>query len=462
MANERYENLSPNGHSTMVTRIFSKLKGWVEGKVQTDVPANAVFTDGKVTQTHSYSSTYDNNYSILMGESTKDYQDHTEGSRKTPNIFGNPYTGTIGATNLIIYEKTREGRQTTASGDYSHVEGDSSVASGTDAHAEGYHTTASGNHSHAEGMTNTAGSLATHAEGVLNTVNGAYSHIEGGHNTITADGLYAHVEGQSNNASAGYTHVEGYGNIASKPYQHVGGKYNVEDPSSTSSSTYVEIIGNGTATDARSNARTLDWNGNEWVAGNYYDVNGKLAHKPLTEDQYMALSQAEQLDGTEYFVRDRVPLQICDYIYPIGAIYMSVTNVSPAILFGGTWERIEDKFLLAAGQTYNVGSSGGEAEHILTTDEIPAHTHGNKSLTGTMNPLAWAGSASESGIVSGRQNHTDRVGNSGSNWGDRIYTINASHEHNSVGLGYAHNNMPPYLVVNVWMRVPDPVEEEEE
>ena len=40
-----YENLSPNGHYTMAQRIFYKIKGWVESKVQTDVPANAVFTD---------------------------------------------------------------------------------------------------------------------------------------------------------------------------------------------------------------------------------------------------------------------------------------------------------------------------------------------------------------------------------------------------------------------------------
>lgn len=141
-----------------------------------------------------------------------------------------------------------------------------------------------------------------------------------------------------------------------------------------------------------------------------------------------------------------------DDIYPVGSIYMSTVNVDPSTLFGGTWEQIEDTFLLAAGTTYSAGSAGGEATHTLTTDEIPAHTHGSKTLTGTMNPLAWATSASESGIVSGTQLHIDRVGSSGSNWGDRQYTINATHEHDSVGGGQAHNNMPPYLAVYVWKR----------
>ena len=139
-------------------------------------------------------------------------------------------------------------------------------------------------------------------------------------------------------------------------------------------------------------------------------------------------------------------------IYPVGSIYMSTVNVDPGTIFGGTWERLKDKFLLGAGDTYTAGDTGGEATHTLTVDEMPAHTHGSKSLVGTMNPLAWAASASESGIVSAVQQHIDRVGNSGSNWGDRKYTINATHEHDSVGGSQAHNNMPPYIGVNSWHR----------
>ena len=141
-----------------------------------------------------------------------------------------------------------------------------------------------------------------------------------------------------------------------------------------------------------------------------------------------------------------------DDVYPVGSIYMSVNSTDPGSLFGGTWEQIQDRFLLAAGTTYANGATGGEATHTLTKNEMPSHTHGSKTLVGTMNPLAWSSSASESGIVSGVQQHIDRVGNSGSNWGDRRYTINATHEHDSVGNGQAHNNMPPYLVVYMWER----------
>ena len=46
-------------------------------------------------------------------------------------------------------------------------------------------------------------------------------------------------------------------------------------------------------------------------------------------------------------------------LYPVGAVYISVNNTSPASLFGGTWKSIGGRFLLGADATYAVGSSGG-------------------------------------------------------------------------------------------------------
>ena len=114
-----------------------------------------------------------------------------------------------------------------ASGDYSHAEGYSAFASGKCSHAEGYHTTASGKYSHAEG-----------------------------HGT-SASGDYSHVEGKSCVASGNYSHASGNDTIAKATAQTAIGKYNVGDDNST----YAFIIGNGTSTDARSNAFAVDWNG---------------------------------------------------------------------------------------------------------------------------------------------------------------------------------------------------------
>lgn len=67
---------------------------------------------------------------------------------------------------------------------------------------------------------------------------------------------------------------------------------------------------------------------------------------------------------------------LVDIIYPVGSIYMSVNTVSPATLFGGVWQAITGRFLLAAGGNYALGSQGGAATVRLTVENMPAHNHG--------------------------------------------------------------------------------------
>ena len=82
--------------------------------------------------------------------------------------------------------------------------------------------------------------------------------------------------------------------------------------------------------------------------------------------------------------------------FPIGSIYMSVTNINPSTIFGGTWERIKGKFLIAADDnTYTLGATGGNSTHnhtnsgtgstTLTVNQIPAHTHTLNGHTHTYN-----------------------------------------------------------------------------
>ena len=75
---------------------------------------------------------------------------------------------------------------------------------------------------------------------------------------------YSHVEGQDTVATHYQSHAEGLGTIANGDSQHVQGKYNISDDTS------LDIIGNGTGADARSNAYTLDRNGNAWYSGEVY------------------------------------------------------------------------------------------------------------------------------------------------------------------------------------------------
>lgn len=157
-----------------------------------------------------------------------------------------------------------EGSNTSAIGDYSHAEGRSCLAGGANSHAEGLSVSASGESSHAEGWKSKALGDNSHAEGYSTNANGYCSHVEGF--SSVAYGDYTHAEGCGTNANANYCHSEGFNTIASGRYSHVEGKYNIGDDNEK----YIHIVGNGESDDSRSNAHTLDWDGNTWYAGELY------------------------------------------------------------------------------------------------------------------------------------------------------------------------------------------------
>lgn len=84
-------------------------------------------------------------------------------------------------------------------------------------------------------------------------------------------------------------------------------------------------------------------------------------------DQYI-LGIEEVQKGYISEQSDAVALVNLKRVYPVGAIYMSVEETSPAELFGGTWERLKDRFLLGAGDTYEAGATGGSDAHSHTHD----------------------------------------------------------------------------------------------
>ena len=141
-------------------------------------------------------------------------------------------------------------------GENSIIEGDIDTnVAGVFSHAEGYRTEASGNYgSHAEGNETTASGTSSHAEGTI----------------VTASGTSSHAEGFNTTASGSYSHTEGHKTTAKNRSQHAFGEYNELDPSTALSwdrGTYIEIVGKGADENTRSNARTLDWQGNEYIQG---------------------------------------------------------------------------------------------------------------------------------------------------------------------------------------------------
>lgn len=123
---------------------------------------------------------------------------------------------------------------------------------------------------------------------------------------------------------------------------------------------------------------------------------------------------------------------IFDMIYPIGSIYISINNTNPSTMFGGTWEQIEDAFLLAAGDTYAGGSTGGNANHKhLTCFGFDGNSiYGYADNSG----LPMYGS----GVYNGNRIHVGITQDSGA------LRIASTQEASS---------MPPYLTVYMWKRV---------
>ena len=122
-------------------------------------------------------------------------------------------------------------------------------------------STTVGTNSTTVGENNTASHDNTFASGYMTTASGSEAVAFGTLTTASGDGSLA--EGSNTIASGLLSHAEGIYTKASSKYQHVSGKYNVEDANDT----YAEIIGNGSSENARSNARTLDWSGNETLQG---------------------------------------------------------------------------------------------------------------------------------------------------------------------------------------------------
>ena len=122
--------------------------------------------------------------------------------------------------------------------------------------------------------------------------------------------------------------------------------------------------------------------------------------------------------------------------YPIGAIYMSVDPTYPGTIFGGTWSQIKDTFLLAAGDYYAGGSTGGEETVTLTVDEMPSHNHSNN--TSVSNTYGYAVMTTEGNYL--------QTGTGGPR-------LKEMYDTGLRGGSQPHNNMPPYLVVYVWKRI---------
>lgn len=170
----------------------------------------------------------------------------------------------------------------------------------------------------------------------------------------------------------------------------------------------------------------------------------------LGDDENFATTVATEI-GTKASQSDLDSLtttvnKILNAIYPVGSVYISTVNKSPATFFGGTWELIaKDRMLVGAGNKYSAGATGGAETVALSTTQVPKvegriSMHNGYTATNVhqVDGCFSAGITNEKYILEG----------SGTTGATSVGQIRFSNG----GTGAAHNNMPPYLAVYMWKR----------
>lgn len=316
---------------------------------------------------------------IASGDSS-----HAEGSMTAASGFT---AHSEGAWTVASGDRSHaEGWQTTASAPAGHAEGTTTTADGESSHAEGYRSRATGRYAHAEGNYTQATVEATHAEGAQTSAIAIGAHAEG-LNTI-AGGIAAHTEGSHTETKSDYAHAEGFYTTAQRKSQHTEGEYNVLDTTGNTGSrgSFVHIVGNGTADNARSNAHTLDWAGNAWYAGNVYvgstsGVNKDEGSKKLATEEYVntnggkidsiSINNVAQtidqnknvnLDLSSYESKDNKVISInsssTDTQYPSAkAVYTAIESLPEPMIFKGTVGRGGTITTLPTNGSANIGDT---------------------------------------------------------------------------------------------------------
>lgn len=143
--------------------------------------------------------------------------------------------------------------------------------------------------------------------------------------------------------------------------------------------------------------------------------------------------------------------------FPVNSLFLTLGTENPATLFlGTTWQKQEGRFLLGSNASYALGSTGGSSTITLTEANMPRHRHQVDSTTATIpahtHPYKIGGGNyggpgnSEGGLGGSKYTGNTLSAGGGSTGAIAPYT-------SYVGSGTAFNNMPPYLVVNIWKRL---------
>lgn len=158
--------------------------------------------------------------------------------------------------------------------------------------------------------------------------------------------------------------------------------------------------------------------------------------------------------------------QILLAAHPVGSYYWSSEASDPATLFGGTWERVKDRFLYAVGDGSAAGDTGGEATHTLSYSEMPYHSHHVRIYTNVADMSKGSGNAAvpkkdwsgwetditERGVLAGTYLWQDGTFRSFGTLNNQTGAGDPMGFTEDAGSGAAHNNLPPYVRAYCWRR----------
>ena len=148
----------------------------------------------------------------------------------------------------------------------------------------------------------------------------------------------------------------------------------------------------------------------------------------------------KEINKTNIITKAEFKKDLLEKVYPIGSYYWSEKNTSPSDIFGGSWTKIQGRFLFASDSNHDVGDTGGEETHTLTINEMPRHSHEYQKFCHER--WVWFNAPyGDNGIYP--FNTKDKK-----DYTKFLYTYSTT----SVGGGCSHNNMPPFLTANCWKR----------
>ena len=218
------------------------------------------------------------------------------------------------------------------------------------------------------------------------------------------------------------------------------------------------------------------------TAGGGFVGNASTVTNGVYTNTNQTISGNKTFSGTTTFSGTIDGIALVNKMFPVGSVYITVTNTNPGTFLGGTWTQIaRGRTLIGVGtlgdDTYEAGNTGGAARVTLGINELPSHNHGG--ATGLQSADHSHFGTTES---AGAHTHTINEGSAAPTTGGALtsgddYTnvvhrtqttssagghthsfttggISANHTHSisAQGGGLAHENRMPYLAVYFWQR----------